>query len=86
MTDDNHDKDAAEVSTTKRTLMKAGATTLSLTALAGIMTDGASAQAAGEIGSDTPYTRAYIDRKVFVGRTSDPSTPTDGTEWYREDL
>jgi hypothetical protein len=41
----------------------------------------------GEIGtSSNPYLRAWIDRQVFVGRTSDPSSPADGTMWYREDL
>jgi len=41
----------------------------------------------GEIGTPSnPYLRAYIDRKVFVARTSDPSAPQDGTQWYRGDL
>jgi len=26
------------------------------------------------------------NRFGFVGRTSDPSSPDDGTEWYRSDL
>ena len=40
-----------------------------------------------EIGTaENPYLRAYIDRQLFVGRTSDPSSPEDGTMWYREDL
>lgn len=49
----------------------------------------ASAQSApsGEIGtSSNPYLRAYVNRKVFTGRTSDPSSPSDGTQWYRSDL
>jgi len=41
----------------------------------------------GEIGtSSNPYLRAWIDRQVYVGRTSDLSSPGDGTSWYREDL
>lgn len=49
----------------------------------------ATAQSApdGNIGTPSnPYLRAYIDRQVYVGRTSDPSSPDDGTTWYREDL
>lgn len=41
----------------------------------------------GEIGTPSnPYRVAYVDRVSYVGRTSDPSTPDDGTGWYREDL
>lgn len=49
----------------------------------------ASAQStpSGEIGtSSNPYLRAYVNRKVFEARTSDPSSPEDGTQWYRGDL
>lgn len=66
-----------------------------LVGLAGIGAAGAfatgraTAQSApeGDIGTPTnPYLRAYVDRQVFVGRTSDPSSPSDGTTWYREDV
>lgn len=66
-----------------------------LTGLAGLGAAGvfaagnATAQAtpSGEIGTATnPYLRAYVNRKVFVARTSDPSSPDDGTQWYRGDL
>lgn len=66
-----------------------------LTGLAGLGAAGAfatgraSAQStpSGEIGtSGNPYLRAYINEQVYVGRTSDPSSPADGTHWYREDL
>jgi len=49
----------------------------------------ATAQSApeGDIGtSSNPYLRAWIDRQVYVGRTSDPDSPSDGSSWYREDL
>jgi len=41
----------------------------------------------GEVGTPSnPYLRAYVDRMVWIGRTSDPSSPDDGTVWYRSDL
>jgi hypothetical protein len=49
----------------------------------------ASAQSSpeGEIGTPSnPYRVAYVDRVSYVGRTSDPSSPGNGTSWYREDL
>lgn len=66
-----------------------------LTGLAGLGAAGvfaagnATAQAtpSGEIGTaSNPYLRAYVNRKVFTARTSDPSSPDDGTQWYRGDL
>lgn len=40
----------------------------------------------GELGTPgNPYLRAHIDRQRYLGRTSDPSSPSDGTTWYRED-
>lgn len=36
--------------------------------------------------SDDALLKIRADRVRLVGRTSDPSSPTDGTVWYRSDL
>lgn len=36
--------------------------------------------------TDDPLLKIRADRVRFVGRTSDPSSPNDGTVWYRSDL
>jgi len=36
--------------------------------------------------SDDPLLKIRADRIRLIGRTSDPSTPDDGTIWYRCDL
>jgi len=36
--------------------------------------------------ADDPLLKIRGDRVRLVGRTSDPSSPTDGTMWYRGDL
>lgn len=39
----------------------------------------------GEVGTAAePFRRAYADRMVFVPRTTDPSSPANGTLWYNE--
>jgi len=41
----------------------------------------------GEVGtSSNPYLRAHIERKRYLSRSSDPSSPADGTTWYRGDV
>lgn len=36
--------------------------------------------------TDDPLLKIRADRIRLVGRTSDPSSPDDGTMWYRGDL
>jgi hypothetical protein len=36
--------------------------------------------------SDDPLLKIRADRIRLIGRTSDPSSPDDGTIWYRSDL
>lgn len=36
--------------------------------------------------TDDPLLKIRADRVRLVGRTSDPSSPDDGTMWYRSDL
>jgi len=36
--------------------------------------------------SDDPLLKIRADRIRYAGRTSDPSSPADGTTWYRGDL
>ncbi len=80
----NTDSDSSiDTSTVSRRAMLTGVAGLGAM---GMFASTASAEASGEVGADEPYIRAYMDRKVFVGRTTDPSSPADGTEWYREDL
>lgn len=38
------------------------------------------------VASDDPLLRVRADRIRLVGRSGDPSSPDDGTLWYREDL
>lgn len=84
---DNNKPDEAEVSTSRRALI-ASAAGIAAAGAGGHLLGSASAQTpAGEIGTaSNPYLRAYVDRKVFNNRTSDPSSPADGTQWYRSDL
>lgn len=78
------DSDSSTAKSTTRRAMIAGVAGLGA---AGLFAGSASAQASGDVGTSTnPYLKAYIDRKVYVGRTTDPSSPADGTEWYRSDL
>ena len=82
MTDDNPD----ETDRTRRNVLL-GVAGLGAAGLFGA--GRASAQVtstpSGEVGNETnPYVRAYINRQVFVARTSDPTSP-DGTIWYRSD-
>ena len=54
---------------------------------AGLFASTASAQASGGVGTaSNPYLKAYLDRRVWVGRTSEPSSPSEGTEWFRSDV
>lgn len=82
MTDDNPD----ETDRTRRNVL-VGVAGLGVAGLFGAGRASAQTSPSGEIGtSSNPYLRAHIDRQRYVGRTSDPSTPSDGTNWYREDL
>lgn len=47
---------------------------------------GSAQSASGQVGTLTdPYLRVNVDRLVLVPRTSDPSSPEDGSAWYNED-
>jgi hypothetical protein len=82
MTDDNTD----ETQSTRRNVL-VGVAGLGAAGLFGAGRASAQSTPEGEVGtSSNPYLRAYIDRKVFTNRTTDPSTPADGTQWYRSDL
>lgn len=77
-----------EANTASRRALIASAAGIAAAGAGGHLLGSASAQTpAGEIGTaSNPYVRAYVDRKVFNNRTSDPSSPADGTQWYRSDL
>ena len=79
-----HDR---QQSTTRRQLIRgaavAGAGAISLTAATG----SAAAQSGTlPVSSDDPLLKIRADRMVLVPRTSDVSSPADGTTWYRSDL
>lgn len=47
---------------------------------------GSAQSASGQVGTlADPYLRVNVDRLVLVPRTSDPSSPEDGSTWYNED-
>lgn len=83
----NRGENAKQQSTSRRALL-ASAVGVAAAGASGYWSGIASGQSApsGTIGADEPYERAYINRQVFIGRTSDPSSPPNGTMWYREDL
>lgn len=83
MTETNEEEEQDE--TTRRALL--AAIGIAGAGAAGYGVGNAEAAASGEVGTPTnPYLRAYVDRMVWIGRTSDPSSPDDGTVWYRSDL
>lgn len=52
-----------------------------------IGTASGSSHQAGEAGTQSnPYDIAWVTTVNYDGRTSDPSSPDDGTSWYRSDL
>jgi len=86
MTDTNDNSDTDETDRTRRNVL-VGIAGLGAAGLFGAGRASAQSAPEGEIGtSSNPYLRAWIDRQVYLGRTSDPSSPDDGTSWYREDL
>lgn len=87
MTETNKEtsEEAKQSQTTRRALL--AAIGIAGAGAAGYGVGTVEAAASGEVGTSTnPYLRAYVDRMVWVGRTSDPSSPDDGTVWYRSDL
>ncbi len=88
MTDDDTNTETEEVSTLEqlsRRRMLASAAGLGLAGAAGISLSGsATADPSGEfpVPSDDPLLKIRADRVRLVGRTSDPSSPDDGTMWY----
>jgi hypothetical protein len=81
---EKHDR---QKSTTRRQLIRgaavAGAGAISLTAATG----SAAAQSGTlPVSSDDPLLKIRADRLVVVPRTSDVSSPADGTITYRSDL
>ncbi len=68
--------------------MLASAAGIAAAGAAGISFAGsATADPSGEfpVPSDDPLLKIRADRVRLVPRTSDPSSPDDGTEWYNED-
>jgi len=65
----------------------AAATAASLGAV-GLFTQSAAAAPTGTFpeASADPLKKIRADRVRWVGRQSDPGSPTDGTTWYRSDL
>lgn len=81
------DEPTDETETSTRRNLLVGVAGLGAAGLFGAGRASAQSTPSGEIGtSSNPYLRAYVDRKVFTNRTSDPSSPEDGTQWYRSDL
>jgi len=79
--DSETDAQTAQLSTGRRAALAAVLSTVGLAGLTGQV----SAQS-GNVGtSSNPYQTAYVDTLTFVGRTSDPSSPSDGQMWYRSD-
>jgi len=82
MTDDNSD----EMDRTRRKVL-VGVAGLGAAGLFGAGRASAQSAPEGDIGtSSNPYLRAHINRQRYVPRTSDPSSPAEGTNWYRGDL
>jgi hypothetical protein len=73
---------------TRRSVLAAAAGIAAAGAMGVYATGGASAAPTGEFpqAGDSPLLKIRADRVRLVGRTSDPSTPDDGTMWYRGDL
>lgn len=69
-----------------RRMVLAGAAGLAAAGASGYLVGNTTAQTAdpvGEVGtSSNPYLIAFVDRMHFVARSSDPSSPADGTIWY----
>jgi hypothetical protein len=84
----NGEEEETKQQSTSRRALISSAVAVAAAGASGYWSGIASGQSApsGTIGADEPYERAYIHRQVFIGRTSDPSSPPDGTMWYREDL
>lgn len=77
---DNEPNDSDKRSTLKKIL--GGVGILGVFGL-GRFTERVSAQEpAGQVG---PWELGVFDRVRLLGRTSDPSSPDNGTFWYRED-
>jgi len=72
----------------RRSVISAAATLAGLGALGVYETGVVSAAPSGTFPAptDDPLLKIRADRVRLVGRTSDPSSPTDGTMWYRGDL
>lgn len=82
-TEQTTENDSGEATISRRTMLT-GAFGLAAAGSAGFFVGQVqAADPAGEVGTSTnPYLRAYVDRMVFTPRSSDPSSPADGTLWY----
>lgn len=89
-TTDEAEEQASENVIDRRQFMAAGAGAVLGSGMIGYAAGEAEADSAtapsGTVGSASdPFERIYADRLVFVERTSDPSSPADGTIWYNSD-
>lgn len=84
MTDTDDETDASDSRTRRNVLV--GLAGLGAAGVFGAGRASAQASASGEVGTPSnPYLRAYIDTVNFTARTTDPSSPADGTLWYNQD-
>lgn len=86
MTEQSDTTDSTDNDHTRRAIL-AGAAGIASIGATGLLTQAAAADPAGQVGTSAdPYQHIYMDTASFVGRTTDPSSPADGTIWYRSDL
>jgi len=89
MTDSNNTDDESKLTELTRRKSIASAAGLTAAGAAGFIfaSGSATADPSGTfpVPSDDPLLKIRADRVRLVPRTSDPSSPDDGTEWYNED-
>ena len=78
----------AEGGYSRRSVIAAAAGIAAAGAMGVYATGDASAAPTGTfpVAGEDPLLKIRADRVRLVGRTSDPSSPDDGTMWYRSDL
>ena len=83
---DSHD--SSRRTDSRRSFLAKAAGIAAAGALGIYATDSVQAAPAGTFPAvtDDPLLKIRADRVRFIGRTSDPSAPDDGTMWYRSDL
>lgn len=86
MSEHTHDNDQDEL--TRRKVLASAAGIAAAGAFGVYATGTADAAPSGTFPetTDDPLLKIRADRIRLIGRTSDPSSPDNGTMWYRSDL